>query len=403
MSSIGPPDPIGSWESEHAARRLAEAAADRLSHLQEATAALSEARTPADVADATLAAALGMLGATRRVLLVPATPDGELAVLRAAGEPDLEPLLAAASQAWRSRATVLVDGTQAPGAAAGHRGALAALPLMAHDRPIGVLALGFDGPILEDGDRALAAALSGQCALALDRARLFQELQRAAQAQEDFLHVASHELRAPLGTLCLAVRLLARDARARGGPDMDGRVRAIHRQVDRLARLSDALLDITRITAGRLELQRERTDLAALVRDGVARVADDAAGARCALTVDVPDPVEAVIDAQRMEQVIDNLLSNALKYGREAPIRVALRREGERAVLAISDRGIGIAPEDQDRIFGRFERAVSGRRYGGLGLGLWIVRQIVEAHGGTIRVESAPDAGSTFTVQLPLG
>ncbi len=184
---------------------------------------------------------------------------------------------------------------------------------------------------------------------------------------------------------------------------MDGRANAIQRQVDRLARLSDALLDITRITAGRLELQRERADLAALVRDGVARVADDAAAARCALTVDVPDPVEAVLDAQRMEQVIDNLLSNALKYGREAPISVALRREGERAVLAVADRGIGIAPEHHDRIFGRFERAVSSRRYGGLGLGLWIVRQIVEAHGGTIRVESAPGAGSTFTVELPLG
>ena len=86
----------------------------------------------------------------------------------------------------------------------------------------------------------------------------------------------------------------------------------------------------------------------------MARVADDAAAARCALTVDVQDPVEGVIDAQRMEQVIDNLLSNALKYGREAPVAVSLRREGERAVLAVADRGIGIAPEHQARIFGRF-------------------------------------------------
>ena len=219
MSFIGPPDPIGTWESEHAARRLAEAAADRISQLQEATAALSGARTPSDVADATLGAAQAMLGARRGALIVPA-PGGDLKVLRAAGEPDLEPLLAAASQAWRARATVLVDGTPAS-AAGGASAALAAFPLMLHDQPIGVLALGFDGPRApEDCDRALAAALCGQCALALDRARLFQELQLAAQAQEDFLNVASHELRAPLGTLCLAVRLLARDARARAGLDM---------------------------------------------------------------------------------------------------------------------------------------------------------------------------------------
>ncbi len=404
MSTTRPqePDLAATWESEHAARRLAEAAADRIARLQEATAALSGARTPAEVADATLEAAIAMLGATRRAVLVPTQTAGALEVLRAAGDPGIEPLAAAAAQAFTARATVLFEGAVTPGAAAA--GGLAAFPLMLKDRPIGVLAVGFDGPrALEDCDRALAAALAGQCALALDRARLFQELKLAAQAQEDFLQVASHELRAPLGTLCLAVRLLARDARARVGADMDGRARAIQRQVDRLARLSDALLDLTRITAGRLELQRERADLAALLRDGAARAADEAASARCALTVDAPEPVELELDPQRMEQVIDNLFSNALKYGRGAPVTASARRHGEGGVLVISDRGIGIAPEHQARIFGRFERAVPDRRYAGLGLGLWIVRQIVEAHGGSIRVDSAPGQGATFTVELPRG
>jgi signal transduction histidine kinase len=99
--------------------------------------------------------------------------------------------------------------------------------------------------------------------------------------------------------------------------------------------------------------------------------------------------------------VLTNLLSNAIKYGGGRPVRVAVRREGTDAVIEVEDRGIGIAPDVQDRIFGRFERAVSGREYGGLGLGLWIVRRIVEAHGGTVRLTSEPERGSTFGVVLP--
>lgn len=399
MSQSGPLDLSGTWASEHAARRLAEASAQRIAHLQAATAAFSAAKTPAEVAAAALDAAQGMLGAARRAVLVPATQGGPLEVLRAGGDPD--PALApAAAEAFRTRATVLVDAPPVAGTAPG---AVAAFPLLLQDRPIGVLAIGFDGlQPLEHCDRALGSALAGQCALALDRARLFQELQLVAQAQEDFLNVAAHELRAPLGTLCLAVRLLARDARTRIGAEMEGRARTIERQAERLARLSDALLDLTRIAAGRLELERVPVDLASLVREAAARVSDDAAAAHCPLAVDAPGPVEAVLDPQRMEQVLDNLLSNAFKYGRGTPVCLSARREGDRGVVVVSDGGIGIPPEHQRRIFARFERAVEGRQYPGLGLGLWIVRQIVEAHGGAIRVESAPGQGATFTVALPL-
>lgn len=397
MSRSGPADATGTWASEHAARRLAEAAAQRMAHLQAATAALSAARTPDEVALAALDAAHGMLGATRRAVLVPGASDGPLEVLRAEGEPG-PALLAAGAEAFRTRTTVAVDAPPGGGAP----GAIDAFPLLLEDHPVGVLAIGLDGAQpLEHCDRALGSALAGQCALALDRARLFRELQLVAQAQEDFLNVAAHEVRAPLGTLCLAVRLLARDARERIGAEVEGRARTIERQAARLARLSDALLDLTRIAAGRLELQREPADLAALVREAAARLAEDAAAAHCPLSVDAPGPVEAVLDPQRMEQVLDNLLSNAFKYGRGTAVRVEARREGGRGVVVVSDGGIGIAPEHQPRIFGRFERAVEGRRYPGLGLGLWIVRQIVEAHGGTIRVESAPGQGATFTVELP--
>jgi signal transduction histidine kinase len=188
-----------------------------------------------------------------------------------------------------------------------------------------------------------------------------------------------------------------------GDPDAcERRLRVLDRQVARLLGLSDTLLDVSRITAGRLELARVDGDLAALAVEVAARFADDAAEQGSAIELDAPAPVRCPHDASRMDQVISNLVSNAVKYGRGAPIRVAVHAEGGCAVLEVEDRGIGIAPEHQDRIFGRFERAVSSRNYAGLGLGLWIARRLVEAHGGTIRVRSEAGKGSTFIVALPL-
>jgi signal transduction histidine kinase len=168
-------------------------------------------------------------------------------------------------------------------------------------------------------------------------------------------------------------------------------------------RLGAALLDVSRITSGRLELAREETDLAELARDAAARLAEEAAEAGSPIACETPAPVVARVDPARVEQVFQNLLSNAVKYGSGKPVRVAVRAAEGRAHIEVHDAGIGIGAADQGRIFGRFERAVSGRNYAGLGLGLWIARRIVEAHGGTIRVASAPGAGSTFTVELPLG
>jgi signal transduction histidine kinase len=161
------------------------------------------------------------------------------------------------------------------------------------------------------------------------------------------------------------------------------------------------LLDVSRITAGRLDLAREPGDLVAFVHDIVARLEDEAADAGVEIRVDAPGEVRCAFDAARMDQVVSNLISNALKYGSAAPVEVRVRSGGGRAILEVEDHGIGIAPEDQERIFDRFERAVSPRHFAGIGLGLWIVRQLVEAHGGTIRVRSAPDHGATFTVELP--
>jgi signal transduction histidine kinase len=284
-------------------------------------------------------------------------------------------------------------------------GSAAVAPLCLQQRALGALVIALADPLRRYAavDLALVADAAHRTALAVEHTRLLRAATAAAAAREEFLHVASHELRGPIGTLRLTVQLLGRDARKGRQENLAERLRVVDRQAGRLARLADMLLDVSRITAGRLELAREPGDLAAAVREVVARLEDEAAEAGVEIHLDAPGEVRCAFDAARMEQVVSNLLSNAVKYGREAPVAVRVRDGGGRAIVEVEDHGIGIAPEDQERIFDRFERAVSARHFAGIGLGLWIVRQLVEAHGGTIRVRSAPGEGATFTVELPAG
>jgi PAS domain S-box-containing protein len=227
----------------------------------------------------------------------------------------------------------------------------------------------------------------------------FQELKLAIRARDEFLSIASHELRTPLTALKLRVQGLLH------GKDLDDKLRkrleSASRQTERLERLIDNLLDVSRITTGHLELEPEEIDLVEVVSEVIERHREEAAQSGSRIEVDGIAQASGLWDRMRLEQVVTNLLSNAVKYGDGKPIRVSVRADNEFAEVSVRDHGIGIAAVDLERIFAQFERAATRRTYGGLGMGLYIARQIVTAHGGSVRVESELGEGSTFSVSLP--
>ena len=282
------------------------------------------------------------------------------------------------------------------------------VPLFRRGEAFGVLTLG-RLPSSDPGlfSEELATELSRRVALAADNARLYEEAQEAIRLRDEFLSVASHELRTPLTPLNLKLGIMRRVAEQAG----DGTLPAAQvaadaglaaRHVQRLTNLVDHLLDVTRIRAGKLQLQLEVVDLAEVVRDAATRLSSLATEVGSTLEVDVPDRCSGVWDRMRLEQILTNLLTNALKYGGGKPVQVRLEERGAgHVVLSVRDAGMGMEPSVLGRIFGRFERGHSGRHFPGLGLGLYITRQIVTALEGTISVESAPGQGSLFTVVLP--
>jgi PAS domain S-box-containing protein len=261
-------------------------------------------------------------------------------------------------------------------------------------------------PIRDDTGRIIGAAkivrdITEQKKDQAERERLYREAREAARTREEFLSVAGHELRTPLTALQFQLHTVQRRLEA-GQPEKAAEtlVRA-REQLARLARLTEELLDVTRIIAGRLTPEIEEFDLSQLVREVAERHSDSASRAGCELRIEAPVPVTGCWDRSRLDQVVTNLLSNAVKFGDGKPIEIRVEAGAAEARLTVRDHGIGISPEDQAKIFERFERAVPKRSYGGLGLGLWISRQIVEAHGGQIGVASEPGKGSTFRIELP--
>jgi PAS domain S-box-containing protein len=210
--------------------------------------------------------------------------------------------------------------------------------------------------------------------------------EEAVRIRDEFVAVAGHELKTPLAAMLLQIHVLRRTVKSATPAELEARVDSI-----------------ARITAGRLRLDRAPCDLAELARGVADRFSDASAQAHSEVSVLADEHVEGVWDRSRIEAVIGNLLSNALKFGRGKPIEIVVTKADGKAVVQVTDHGIGIEPEERHKLFQRFERALAARDYGGFGLGLWICRNVVEASGGTIDVDSEPEHGSTFTVRLPVG
>jgi len=236
-----------------------------------------------------------------------------------------------------------------------------------------------------------------------ERDRLLRKTQDALQAGDDFISVASHEMQTPAAALQLAVQALLQAPPQAMTEPQQRLLRVAEQSVKRISAFADQLLDVTRMQAGRLTLHCADMDLAELMGEVGHRFAGLLARARCSYQLQAPAPVRGRWDRLRLDQVITNLLSNAVKYAAGKPVRVRVEKSDAVARLVVADEGMGIEPEHLPHLFGRFERAVSARHYGGLGLGLYIVQRIVEAHQGTVSVDSQPGAGATFMIELPLG
>ncbi len=239
------------------------------------------------------------------------------------------------------------------------------------------------------------------CIGARTRERLIGQLARKTEGlrmRDEFIAIASHELRTPLTSMKLHIRLALRALGA--GPE-DGRraedlLLRIDGQTNRIVRLVEDMLDSSSVASGKLSLRLERLDLGSIVRQCFDQLANPM------ITLEAPEGVVVSGDAYRLEQVVLNLLQNAIKYGQGSPVDARLASDGAFAVLEVTDRGIGISPDSLVRIFQKYERAVSIENISGLGLGLYISRAVVEQHGGSIEVRSRLGEGSVFTVRLPL-
>ncbi len=233
------------------------------------------------------------------------------------------------------------------------------------------------------------------------------KLKESIRARDEFLSVASHELKTPLTSLSIQVQLLGREAKRHPEqfpvlPPLGDRIEQAVRQTKRLASLVDTLMDVSRVNRGRVDLELAPVDVSSVVHEAVERATEEAKEKGVVIHLDHVDSVRARVDRLRLEQVLTNFLSNAVKYGDGKPVSVELRATGRAFVVSVRDQGIGIKSEDLDRIFTRFERAVSAKNFPGLGLGLFVAHEIAKAHGGKISVESEPGKGSCFALEIPL-
>jgi len=278
------------------------------------------------------------------------------------------------------------------------------VPLVAAGERFGAITfIAKSGLVHGPQELAVALELADRLTLAIQNVRAHTQLREGLADREKLISIAAHELRGPVCSVGLCVQALRR--MNRNAPGRGGRLLEImDREERRLARLIDELLDLTRLRSGQFHLDLEPVDLCGIVREVASRMTFDANRAGSTLDVRLEGPLIGRWDGSRLDQVITNLVANAIKFGQQRPIVISAipSEDGTWARLVVTDHGMGIDPEIQQRIFEPFKRAVVGRRYEGLGLGLYIVRNIVAQLGGVVRVNSKLGCGATFTVDLPM-
>ena len=235
-----------------------------------------------------------------------------------------------------------------------------------------------------------------------DQAGLIEELRAAIAARDEFIAIAAHELRNPMTPIVGQVQLLlSRARREKASPAMLQGLEMLELAVDHYIRRATTLLEITRLNSEHVKLEPMSFDLSELVRACVRKYEPLAMRAGSTLECHNPSPVDGTWDHLATEQILENLVSNALRYGDGKPVRVEVESDPDWVEVRVIDHGIGVAPTDRERIFQRFERGPSAPRSGGFGIGLWLASRLVQAQGGTLGLQSELDRGSTFTVRLP--
>ena len=232
--------------------------------------------------------------------------------------------------------------------------------------------------------------------------RLIEELREAIKVRDDFLAIATHELRNPLTPILLGLQLIRAAEKSKDGAKLMHELDRLERQIKHFVARTNTLLEVAQVTSGKFHLDLSEVNLSELIAEVVNDYMPLAVRSGSQLTINVQNDVIGLFDRTAVSGIVENLLSNAIKYGQGKPIEIALTATVEVARITVRDNGIGIDEKDKARIFERFERAVGRQVQSGFGIGLWLSRSYVELMGGSITVFGEPGAGSLFTVSLPI-